>query len=363
MAVKKLPLIPSFMNVPEWAEDLNMPALIYQESSRTIWSNSAFDAVFGDVDFEKLFRPCSVEHPDLRPLTGTDLSQPGTGQYRILKNSHDQIFTIHLKTSVLDSTGERKFIVLIENVTSSFKEPKMAIQKEKLEHVGRYASGILHNLSQPLQTLQQSIEQLTQNQALTSSAQDQIHELGKAVDYLFDIVSNFRSFVGNVEEKSSTFTADDCIAESVFFTKNTLIQNNIDLIYERRHQENAIISGKQNQLTQILVNLITNAKDAIEQSGIARGTIIIEQQVEKNEIQISIKDNGCGMDEITQKKIFGPFFTTKPFGRGSGIGLSSSLFYLQNMNAKINVKSETGSGSAFTLTFPIHHSKGETDEK
>ena len=65
------------------------------------------------------------------------------------------------------------------------------------------------------------------------------------------------------------------------------------------------------------------------------------------------------MDEITVRKIFDPFFTTKPQGKGTGLGLSTSYGYLKEMNAEVSVKSEPGTGSEFTLTFPINTLKGE----
>ena len=102
-------------------------------------------------------------------------------------------------------------------------------------------------------------------------------------------------------------------------------------------------------LPDCICELIDNSFDA--------GAIKVEITMSSD--QITVKDNGCGMDEITQRKIFDPFFTTKAFGRGTGLGLSTSLGYLKEMNAQISVKSEPGVGSEFTLNFPISNSKGE----
>lgn len=345
MALNRLRLIPQPMDIPAWLGEIKNPVLVYQASNGEIWTNPEFETVFGQIDLDQL---------------SVNVSKTGKYERLNIKNRNGKSFLINLKTSEINSEDEKKFITFFEDLTSSTESQSTILQKEKLEQIGKYAGGILHNLSQPLQTICGASEGLSLTQNLSENTKDHIKDIRNATEYMVGMVRNLKSYLGNENEESIPFTAEECITHSVYLTKNTLLQHNIDLIVNSGNRKNAEIYGNKNQLVQVLINLITNAKDAIEQAGRTRGKIIIEQFVDQNHLEIIVKDNGCGMDDLTRKKIFTPLFTTKPSNHGTGMGLSSSLFYLQSLNAKINVNSKPGTGSEFKLTFPIIHSKGET---
>jgi signal transduction histidine kinase len=103
------------------------------------------------------------------------------------------------------------------------------------------------------------------------------------------------------------------------------------------------------QLSQVIINLILNSKDAINGDG------VIEIKTSENQdgtIELSLKDNGRGIPEEIIDKIFDPFFTTKEPGMGTGLGLSVSERILQGFNAHISAESKPGSGTTFTIVFP-----------
>jgi len=105
-------------------------------------------------------------------------------------------------------------------------------------------------------------------------------------------------------------------------------------------------SGKINQA---LLNLLSNAKDAIS----GKGKIRVETKCDSDNVYISIKDNGVGMSEEVKNKIFEPFFTTKDVGKGTGLGLSITYGIIEDHKGKIEVKSEEGEGTEFFITLPI----------
>ena len=106
-------------------------------------------------------------------------------------------------------------------------------------------------------------------------------------------------------------------------------------------------------MEQVLINLSSNAKDAIQASRHHSGKIEITTRKKSGWIEIIFKDNGLGMDQKTQSKIFNPFFTTKEVGKGMGLGLSLSYGILQKFHASISVKSELGKGTEFCIRVPI----------
>ncbi len=106
------------------------------------------------------------------------------------------------------------------------------------------------------------------------------------------------------------------------------------------------------QINQVIMNLVVNASHAI---GDARGQIIVRTTADDTNIYIEVRDNGSGIPKEIVSRIFDPFFTTKPVGKGTGLGLSLSYGIIKKHNGEINVSSELGKGTSFTISLPIKH--------
>jgi two-component system NtrC family sensor kinase len=106
------------------------------------------------------------------------------------------------------------------------------------------------------------------------------------------------------------------------------------------------------QLEQVFINLATNARDAIEAAGRGKGVVTISTRRAGKFVEVTFKDDGCGMNERTKAKAFNPFFTTKEVGKGMGLGLSLSFGILSKIQGSIMVESELGKGAAFTVRIP-----------
>jgi signal transduction histidine kinase len=377
MAVKKLKLISKPLEVPEWLSHLDSPVLVYQKTTNEIWANPEFERTFGKVDLQGFLKPQTLHLFHLKPITAAVLSQPARYEECFIENKKGQRYFVNLKVSALSGEHESRTLVLIDDVTEKTRSQQESVQnhlnatedrneqirilqKEKLEQIGRYAGGIMHNLSQPLQCIRGNSEELAATEPLSEQGKDFLNEIQKATTYLSDIVRSFKSYVRTGDDESTAISVSESLKQAVFFTKNTLLHQNIDLDVNEPSLSLPNIQGKQAQLVQVFVNLITNARDAIEEAHRPRGRIVITLSEFEGGVRAVIQDNGIGMDEVTSRRIFDPFFTTKTQGKGTGLGLSTSYGYLREMNAEISVKSEPGEGSAFTLTFPIPISKGET---
>jgi two-component system, cell cycle sensor histidine kinase and response regulator CckA len=115
---------------------------------------------------------------------------------------------------------------------------------------------------------------------------------------------------------------------------------------------NPAISGDPSQLQQVIVNIVTNAAQAI---GPAHGSITVTLRPEPDgaHLRLSVADTGHGMDEATLARIFEPFFTTKPAGEGTGLGLSVAHGMIKARGGRIEVKSAPGQGSRFDVLLPV----------
>jgi signal transduction histidine kinase len=112
------------------------------------------------------------------------------------------------------------------------------------------------------------------------------------------------------------------------------------------------------RLYQVFLNLIVNAGQAIE----ATGTITISTGASAREIWIRFEDTGCGIPKANLKRIFEPFFTTKPVGQGTGLGLSVSYSIVRRHGGAIDVESEVGRGSRFTIRLPVRQLQTQVGE-
>ena len=105
------------------------------------------------------------------------------------------------------------------------------------------------------------------------------------------------------------------------------------------------------QLNQVFLNLLVNAAQAIGE----RGQITLRTRHEDDWVSIAISDTGSGIAPAIRKRVFDPFFTTKPVGKGTGLGLSLAYGIITKHGGRIDVESELGKGSTFTVRLPVHH--------
>jgi C4-dicarboxylate-specific signal transduction histidine kinase len=166
-----------------------------------------------------------------------------------------------------------------------------------------------------------------------------------------DIIKSLRTFARESGEAIEEVSIEVAVQEVLQIMRHTLLQSGVEVdcmvdVSLPLVHANAI------QLEQVLMNLLSNSKDAIESSGKRYGKIIIEAKAIQDKIIISVSDNGCGMPEGVQKKIFDPFFTTKPVGKGTGLGLSISMGILNRWQAKTKVKSKVNEGTKIEIQFP-----------
>ena len=122
-----------------------------------------------------------------------------------------------------------------------------------------------------------------------------------------------------------------------------------DISVRKEYEEGAAARGNPDEILHILVNLITNAVQAMEQGG---GTLTLTTDHFSDGVTLRISDTGCGIEPAVQDQIFEPFFTTKEPGKGTGLGLYNVKTIVNKMRGKIDVESRVDHGTTFTITFP-----------
>ena len=142
------------------------------------------------------------------------------------------------------------------------------------------------------------------------------------------------------------------LQNTLFLLEPQLGKENITV----RHglEENLIITADEGELSQVVMNILMNARDALRTSPEGhKREITVRSCSNEGSAIIQITDNGEGIDETLLERIYEPFFTTKPVGQGVGLGLSITFQIVKKHNGEISVSSKKGRGTAFTLRFPL----------
>ena len=220
------------------------------------------------------------------------------------------------------------------------------IQAEKMASLGVVISGIAHEIRNPLQVIMALSESIVDDDDLPR-IQGDAHDIVEASKRISEIVNDLSTHARDARTTgNSSINLNDVADKSMEISKHTRNLKSIEVI--KQYSEDVIVIGSSSELTQVITNFVNNAVDAMDEVG--KLWLITENSKETH--SISVKDNGSGMDEETQKKIFDPFFTTKEPGKGTGLGLHVVRKIIEKHNAKLNLYSKLGEGTTFTITFP-----------
>lgn len=227
---------------------------------------------------------------------------------------------------------------------------KQLIQAEKLVTLGTLAGGVAHEINNPLTAI------LTNAQMLKTIELDQdslesaslIEEGAKRCQSIVQKLMKYaRKPLGN--EKQQEVDLNQVIENTLSFIGYQFEQENVQLV--KRLNEVSKINGLANELEQVFMNLLLNAKDAVRAAK-SRGLIEIKTFEQNGSVCASVSDDGIGISKSHVSKIFDPFFTTKEVGKGTGLGLSIIYGIVEKHGGKIEVASTEGKGSTFTVFFP-----------
>jgi PAS domain S-box-containing protein len=259
--------------------------------------------------------------------------------------------------------GERDVLIATTtDITESVAQETQLIQASKMTTLGQMAAGIAHEINQPLNVIQVSADFLTKmlrrgarigEEDLRSVAEDITDNVQRATT----IIQHMRDFARQSEVTRSRVDLNGPLRD-VFKVLGYQLKNHDVTLDLELDEDLPDIWADHNRLEQVFLNLVTNALDAIEEKSFAavgdkeKRRIRIRTFSEDGQAVVTVSDNGVGMSEEVKSKIFEPFFTTKEVGKGTGLGVSISYGIVKDYNGSIDIESEPGAGTTFTLRFP-----------
>lgn len=246
-----------------------------------------------------------------------------------------------------------------EQAKINIEQQQMMFNQAKMAAMGEMIGNIAHQWRQPLNTLGLLIQDLDDAHVFGELDDAYLHTMieksMRQIQYMSKTIDDFRNFF-QPEKSKVRFDIVDAIQKTVDIVSRMLQSHTIKLQMEGMESGRYLIEGYPNEIQQVLLNLINNAKDAIiEHLGEwsdAEKWIRIALNVDEDSLIVSVEDNGGGIAEPLLERIFEPYFTTKEEGKGTGIGLyMSKMIVEQNMGGKLEASNCT-SGACFRIVFP-----------
>jgi len=273
--------------------------------------------------------------------------------------------TIIVNIWISPSQFQERDVLLVStrDVTKRVESELQLIQASKMATLGEMATGVAHELNQPLTVIKTVssffMKKIKNNEKISD---DILYTLAEEVDTHVDraanIINHMRQFGRKSEISLELVQINDVLKEAFNIFSQQFKLREIDVVWHLEENLPSIMA-EPIRLEQVFINLLTNARDAIDAKWETKTpdseeekAISLRTYSKQNEVVIEICDTGTGISESLLSKIFEPFFTTKKVGQGTGIGLSISYSIIQEFQGNIRVESPQGEGACFIITFP-----------
>ncbi len=262
------------------------------------------------------------------------------------------------------STDGRRAAYVVD--ISAFKDLETQVaQAGKMQAVGQLASGVAHDFNNMLTAIRLNVGELLSRHPVGDPSYQDLQQINATVTRQAGLVKKLLAFSRKQTFRNTVFDVSDVLSDCSVLLGQILEETvRLDI---RHGRELPMVRADRNQIDNILVNLATNARDAMKPNGGGQLTIRTEgldaEDVRKaggvnaadgRWAAIHVTDTGSGMDAETRKKIFEPFFTTKAAGEGTGLGLATVYGIVKQSGGYLFVDSEVGKGTTFSIYLPGH---------
>lgn len=279
----------------------------------------------------------------------------------LMKNKKQICGTVCVALNIQDRKITERYLA---EANRELKETQaQLIQSAKLASIGELSAGIAHELNQPLMVIR------TNAQLLARQLGSQQPDISKLIRYsapldrntkrMMDIINHLRSFSRQTRTEYNPIDMNTVVRNAFMMISAQLRIHGINVTIDTG-QNLPCAYGNSTQLEQVMLNLITNARDAImdkfEQNidnFVGEISVTTRWNREKAELNMWIKDNGVGISPRNKPQIFDPFFTTKDVGKGTGLGLSISYGIIQDHRGSIEVNQTDHEGTTFFIRLPV----------
>ena len=348
------------------------------EGSRIVAANRAVERVFGYQPEELVGRdvsmlmpePFSSEHRSYvrSYLASGEAKVIGLGREVVAVRKGGEVFPIELAVSEIVGAEGRLFTGIVRDITARkaaeaaltgtrdelaranrriLEEREKVIQAEKLSSIGLLASGVAHEINNPLSGVMACIKSLREGRVPAGREDEYFATAQEALERMKGIVRSLLDFARQRPTQTSTVAVAQLVGGCLRLAAPAIRKRSIRLD-NRLPEEDLMVVGDRSLLMQVVLNVLLNAVHVLG----AEGTLEISAEVDGVRTGIRIQDDGPGMSAAVLKRACDPFFTTKEEGQGTGLGLAVSLGIVHAHQGELEIDSEPGRGTRVTIWLP-----------
>ncbi len=283
------------------------------------------------------------------------------------------VFPVELRTFLLKEAGVPVAMwAIVRDVTAIRALQVQLVQSQKLESIGRLAGGVAHDFNNMLGVILGHAELALAQDGAAQPLRDDLQEIQKAARRSADLTKQLLAFARKQTVSPVLLDLNATVASSLQLLRR-MVGENVELRWKPADEPLPIMMDP-SQVDQLLTNLCVNARDSIKDVGaltIEAGIVRLDEDYCRahpeaapgDYVRLVVSDTGCGMDRETMSHLFEPFFTTKARGQGTGLGLATIHGVVKQNGGFINVYSEPGAGTAFSIYLPRHRGRATSTDQ
>lgn len=347
--------------------DLQFKVLFWNKGAEQMYGWPLNEAIGRDLS-DLILR----EHPDRIGEIRDALDRSDEWITETAHTRHDGTnLTVECRWTLVRDESEKPdyYLVIITDITEKRRAEEQLLRAQRMESIGTLAGGIAHDLNNILSPILMSVEML-QLKNRDPETEKWLDVIRKSSERGADLIKQVLTFARGMEGKRVSVQLKYLVRDIVKVIAETLPKT-ISVQYKIASDAQPIL-GDPTQIQQVLMNLCVNARDAMPEGGtlmVSVANVHIDETAAKlnHEAQVgsyvllSVSDTGVGMTSEVKNRIFDPFFTTKEIGKGTGLGLSTSVSIVKSHGGFINVYSDVGHGTRFSVYFPVDAEQSDHD--
>ncbi len=322
-------------------------AVILIDSQKNILSwNSAAQEIFGYSFEEVVGKSIDILYSPFKGIVTDNMGEILDGEGVFIKKN-GLLFPGVVSSKPLQEGADVGRVVVIRDITHQ-KEmkrlEKQLLQSDRLATIGQLAAGVAHEINNPLANISLYAQMLLKKTE-DENAKSKLKTIDDEANRAAHIVQGLLEFARQSELKLNPININTEIDKVLSILNHQFNDIKVTTILEPL----PLIYADSGQIRQVIIDILTNSIQAITKNG----EIMIRTTAKQDHIEISISDNGYGIPRENMDKIFDPFFTTKEPGEGTGLGLSICYGIINRHSGAIDVRSEVGIGTTFTIKLPV----------
>jgi PAS domain S-box-containing protein len=275
---------------------------------------------------------------------------------RYHKKKDGTVFPVDISASIFQLHDRPVFLAAVRDITEQKKAEANLIEAQKMAGLGTLAAGIAHEINTPLQVITGLSESLGKDLQASGKLEGERHArslsiINRNAWRVAEIVRSLQHYAYPTQGQTEETDLNSVVKDTLILMEHQLkTWSNIE-IHTHLAQDLPPFFCNRNKIIQVLINLLSNARDAMPNGGAV--TIETSIRPHDNRLVLKIIDNGKGMSEEMRARVFDPFYTTKPVGQGTGLGLPIVQGIVRSHGGEIKVESAKGKGTTFIITLPL----------